>query len=275
MPELPEVETVLLSLRPVLCGAVIKEAEILFPPVVARPSAAEFGRAVRAKKITRLDRRGKYLVWELDGGLALVTHLGMTGRLLHAPAATPPGRHTRLVYHLEGRRQLLFDDQRKFGRVWLLPRQSLAELPGFCSLGPEPLSEGFSAGCLAPALKKRKAAVKAVLLDQKTVAGLGNIYADEALFLAGIAPWRPANCLNPGEVERLAGAIVRVLREGIEHRGTTIRDYADAGGNAGTHQHFLRVYGREGKNCPNCGAVIARKKIAGRSSYFCPGCQRG
>jgi len=275
LPELPEVETVLLTLRPKLLGAVIAKTEILFPQVIACPAAGQFELAVKSKRITHMERRGKYLVWEFDTGLALVTHLGMTGRLLYSPDGALPGRHTRLVYRFLGGGQLFFDDQRKFGRVWLLPKDSLAGLSGFCSLGPEPLSESFSAAYLALALKKRNTFVKAALLDQKTVAGLGNIYADEALFLAGIAPWRPASSLDQSEVERLVQAIARVLREGIEHRGTTIRDYADAFGSAGSHQHFLRVYGREGKNCLNCSAVIARKKIAGRSSYYCPACQRG
>ncbi len=275
MPELPEVETVLKSLWPKLYGAAIKETEIFCPQSIARPAPEEFKHAVKSKKIVNMERRGKYLVWELGGGLALVTHLGMTGRLLYTPGSTPLTKHTRLAFYFLGGGQLFFDDPRKFGRVWLLPRESLAGLAGFCSLGPEPLSESFSAAYLTSALKKRNAAVKAVLLDQKTVAGLGNIYTDEALFASGIAPWRPASSLSPEEVERLARAIVEVLREGIAHRGTTVRDYADACGAAGSYQHFLRVYGREGKNCPNCGTIIARKKIAGRSSCFCPACQRG
>jgi len=275
VPELPEVETIVITLRPKLAGAVITGAEIFFPKVIEYPTPEEFNCVIKSKEIIDIKRRGKYLLWELSGGLVLVLHLRMTGRLIYSPSAGPPTKHTRLILNFAGGSQLRFEDPRKFGRTWLLPQGSLKELATIWALGPEPLGNSFSAGYLAEALKNRSTMIKTLLLDQKIVAGLGNIYADEALHLAGIAPWRPAKSLDLGEVSHLVCAIREVLKEGIAHRGTTIRDYADSNGSSGNHQNFLRVYGREGQACTTCGSIIARKKIGGRSSYFCPTCQQG
>lgn len=281
MPELPEVETVRRDLLPLVQGRAIAAVE--FPPdprglrLLRRyPSAAAFARRLRGRRIIDLRRRGKYLLFVLDSGEVLIVHLGMSGRLfLSRPSDAPPA-HLRAVVRLRTGGALAYTDPRKFGEFYLFSpgRKETAVNPFL--LGPEPLAKEFLPASLRNALKGRSAPVKGVLLDQKAVAGLGNIYSDEALFRAGIHPLRPAARLKEGEVRSLHRAIRAVLSEAIRARGTTAEDggYRDGFDRAGSFQSRLRVYQRKGRPCPRCSAPIATARIAGRTSHFCPRCQK-
>ncbi len=262
MPELPEVETIARELKPFLEGKRIAKVEILKPELTVGISPE----VLEGKTINRVRRRGKYLILDLSDGSGLLFHLRLTGRLYLNPG---PEVNPGLLIHTEDRLTLSFHDPRKLGRAYWHPAPD--EFLGF--LGPEPLDEGFTPQELRQILSGRKAAVKAVLLDQRSLAGIGNIYADEALFLAGINPRRPASTLSPEEGERLYQAIQEVLVEGIERHGTTFSAYRDAFGRRGENQLSLRVFRRTGKPCPRCGTPIERIRVAGRSSHYCPKCQ--
>ena len=267
MPELPEVETIVNDLKPLVEGRSIAQVDLLFPRAVERPSPKAFIEAVEGKRIARLRRRGKYILLELDDGSVLAVHLRLTGRLLfNAPRDE---RHLKAVFYLDGGDRLVFADPRKLGRLYWAPKAE--DVVGH--LGPEPLDESFTPEVLAQRLNGRRCSIKGLLLDQRAIAGLGNIYTDEALFLAGIHPQRPASSLSWEEIERLHGAIQEVLRQGIERRGTTFSDYRDAFGRQGQNQASLNVFRRAGKPCPRCGTEIKRIRVAGRGTYFCPVCQ--
>lgn len=270
MPELPEVETIVRDLQRPLAGATIRGVDILSESAIAVPTAAEFAAKLPGRRIQGVDRRGKFIILRLEPGVLLV-HLRMTGRLLlatnGAEEADPP--HLRVALQLD-RGRLLFVDTRKFGRLYLA-----ADANAFLgSLGAEPLDPAFTPTALGDCLQGRRACVKSILLDQRVVAGIGNIYADEALFAAGISPARAAGTLSEAEVEALHSAIRSELQRGIHHRGTTFSDYRDAHGRRGGHREFLRVYGRAGQPCSQCGAEIQRSRLGGRSSHYCPRCQR-
>lgn len=273
MPELPEVETISQSLRESISGLAVERVEIFHPQVIAAPEPQNFCRLIAGQKILGICRRGKYLLLNLSGELVLVVHLRMTGQLLYTTPGEPLARHTHVIFFLSNGAQLRYTDTRRFGRLWLLPRNSLQDHTGLAGLGVEPLSAQFSPAYLKEALAGRRTRLKTLLLDQRLVAGLGNIYADEALHRAGLHPLRPAHTLTPEEVNALYTAIKEVLQEGIAARGTTVRNYLDGKGRTGTFQEKLRVYRRQGQPCPRCGKPIARLVLGGRSSYFCPGCQ--
>lgn len=269
LPELPEVETVVRGLREHLAGRTITGVEVFWPRSIAAPApdvlAAELpGRCVRA-----VDRRGKFIVLRLDRGDLLV-HLRMTGQLLVMPGGQAHSlRHVRVAMSL-GELRLLFNDSRKFGRIALVPNAA----EWLSGLGPEPFDPRLTADALHERLRGRRLAIKALLLDQRWLAGVGNIYADEALHAAHIAPQRPACALTHAEAEALLASLRSKLEEAIEHRGTTLSDYRDADGQSGQHQRALRVYGRAGEACSCCGCTIARVRLNGRSSYYCPHCQQ-
>ncbi len=268
MPELPEVETVVRGLRDRLCGRTITRVEIHWPRTIAAPSPEEFAAGLAGQRICDVERRGKFIVVRLERGDLLV-HLRMTGQLLWRPTGeTACCGHLRVALHLDGER-LLFNDARKFGRMYWVPEAS-AFLAG---LGPEPLDDSLTADALAARLRTRRVPIKALLLDQRFLAGVGNIYADETLHAARIAPQRPANTLALAEVRALHAALRSVLRCAIENRGTTLSDYRDVQGQQGQHQEALQAYGREGQPCPRCGCAIERTRLRGRSSYHCPRCQ--
>ncbi|MEW5761675.1 MAG: bifunctional DNA-formamidopyrimidine glycosylase/DNA-(apurinic or apyrimidinic site) lyase [Bacillota bacterium] len=273
MPELPEVETVVRNLQESLPGLSIVRVEVLLPKVVAFPDSAAFRTALPGKAFVDIRRRGKYIIAHLTGGAALVVHLRMSGQLVYQPDGGPLPKHTHIVWHLS-RGRLRFTDARQFGRVWLVPAAGLDLVPGLRDLGPEPLDGDFNPEALGRALAGRRRNIKAVLLDQTLVAGLGNIYTDEALHRARIHPGRPAGSLTAHETRALYRAIREVLTEGIAHRGTSVRDYVDGTGREGAFQNLLRVYGRENQPCPRCGAPVARTRIAGRGTYYCPKCQQ-
>jgi len=272
LPELPEVETIKRTLEIKLAGRTIREVVVLFPGIIGGPSPEEFAAGLADAPVLALRRRGKFLLVELAGGKTLVIHFRMTGRLVYHAVNTAPAEHTRVIFELTGGGQLHFVDTRKFGRLWLLADPST--LSSLARLGREPLEEEFTREFLRLGLRRRGTKIKSLLLDQTFIAGLGNIYADEALHLAGLHPEKPARDLSPGEVGRLHRAIRRVLEEGIEHHGTTLRDYLDGTGTKGRHQDYLRVHSRAGLPCPVCGTRIVRARVGGRSTHFCPCCQK-
>lgn len=273
MPELPEVETVRRTLTAKVTGQRITGVEVLSTRAVRPWAPEEFAAALTGETIVSVSRRGKYLEFHLSSGGLLLVHLRMTGRLLAVPGGYPRTKHTAVVLGFASGHELHFVDQRKFGVMELVSSDSEASL-GYRTLGPETLDADFTVSYLQEILTGRTGKIKALLLDQRLIAGLGNIYADEALFRAGIHPERTGGSLSDQELERLHRAICQVLEEGICHRGTTIRNYVDGEGIVGEFQHHLRVYGREGEPCVVCGTPICRLKVGGRSSYHCPQCQK-
>ncbi len=269
MPELPEVETIRRELAPLVVGRCLVTVQFYWPPVAALPPADAFAREVKGRCVRAVGRRGKYLFLELDGSRYFFVHLRMTGQLHREAYPFSPDPHTRAAIVLDDGYALRFRDQRKFGRFYLVddPERVVGDL------GPEPLDPSWTPQKLANVCRHRRASVKAVLLDQHAVAGLGNIYADEALFVAGIHPCRQAASLTEEEVARLHAAIRHVLTEAIRQGGTTMRSYVRPTGTTGTYQHHRRVYRRAGMPCPRCQTPIQRCRVQGRSTHFCPHCQ--
>ncbi|RJQ27319.1 MAG: bifunctional DNA-formamidopyrimidine glycosylase/DNA-(apurinic or apyrimidinic site) lyase [Peptococcaceae bacterium] len=274
MPELPEVETVKQTLQAKLVGLSFKGIRIFIPKVVQTPAAEQVEKMIAGAKILKIGRRGKHLLIHLDKELALVIHLRMTGKLLYCPAGEPLAKYTHVIFYLDNGDELRFADMRKFGRLWVVPRSALGELPVLKKLGMEPLEDSFTSEFLQKELPRRNTRIKPLLLDQGLIAGLGNIYTDEALHRAGLHPERPAKTITSREADRLHRAIRTVLQEGIKHKGTTISNFVDGNGRAGNYQELLKVYKRAGQPCCRCGKRIERKKVGGRSSYYCPCCQR-
>ncbi len=275
MPELPEVETIRRDLEGRILGRSITAVTIAPDsgkpvPVIKGTDEASFREGIVGARIDGVSRRGKYLALNLDTGAMLVVHLRMTGALLHRAAEAPPDRYLRAVLALDDGSELRFADLRKFGGLWLV--DDLEEVT--TGLGPEPLSEGFTEAALAAALAGRKAPVKSIILDQRRVAGIGNIYADEACFAAAIDPRRHGATLTDAEVARLHTAVRDVLLAGVESRGASFRDYIDASGGAGSMQAHVKVFRRTGKPCYVCATPIERTKLGGHSTHFCPTCQR-
>jgi len=273
MPELPEVQTVAAELDARLVGREIVGVETLWERTVGYPAPAEFVAALPGHRIERVGRRAKYVMIALSGGDLLVVHLRMTGRITIEPADTPRDPYTRLVLRLDGGDELRFADTRKFGRFYYVPAGEAMPLPSFAALGPEPLEADFTAALLATRIAARTGAIKAALLNQRLVAGLGNIYVDEALFRAGIHPRRTLQSLTPAEIERLHEAIVHVLRRAIGSGGTSFSDYRTTWGQLGSYQEELSVFRKTGAPCPRCGAPIERDVVAGRGTHYCPHCQ--
>src|SRR5918996_4653531 len=260
MPELPEVETIRQDLDARIAGRVI--SGISLAPDSGRPVSvlkgideASFRERVVGSRIESVERRGKYLMLRLDSGSMVVVHLRMTGALLHRPMNAPPERFLRIVLALDDGSELRFTDIRKFGGLWLVDDVADAIAT---ALGPEPLSEGFTEALLAETLAGRKAPVKSIILDQRHIAGIGNIYADEACFAAGIDPRRIGASLTPSDVKALHEAVRQVLLFGVESRGASFRDYQDADGKAGNMQMHVKVFRRTGKPCYTCGTAIER-----------------
>jgi formamidopyrimidine-DNA glycosylase len=267
MPELPEVETVRRRLSSCLPDLVVDQVTVNDPSVSLQSEAALRG-ALRGRRVVALRRRGKYLIVELDGVL-LVVHLRMTGRLVFAPE--PGARAPRFVARFAPGADLYFYDTRRFGRVWAV--EPAAEDEFFAALGPEPFSPRFSATYLRDSLRGRATPLKSFLLDQRRLAGVGNIYADEALFRAGLNPLRRAGTLAPGEAARLHDALLETLQAGIDHNGSSIDTFVGPEGDRGAFQEILNVYGRAGEPCRICGAAVRKVELGGRGTHFCPRCQ--
>lgn len=272
MPELPEVETVRRQLAPLVEGARVRAVEVLDARWSHPLAPEELAAALQGRRIVRLARRGKYLVWELREEVYLVQHLRMTGAVLAAPDPEPA--HVRVRIELERpRRSLVVVDPRRFGTGQLVLGAAALEAFFAARLGLEPLQEGFTAAHLRAQARGRSAPIKAFLLDQRRVAGVGNIYADEALHRAGIHPLRAAGSLTLAQHERLRAAVVDALLEGIDARGATIDDFRHVDGLEGSFQDRFRVHRRAGLPCPQCGEAVVKLTAAGRGTYVCERCQ--
>jgi len=287
VPELPEVETVCRQLEPELQGRKIEALEVLDARWCRPVSPRTLERAIAGTRIERLGRRGKYLLLALEGEHTLVMHLRMTGNLvlvegerrldpsegmrLYEGERSASERYMRARFRLDDGRQLWFTDPRRFGEAFLIEDAKLEER--FAKLGVEPLSDDFTPEALGEAAAGRTAPLKSFLLDQSRVAGVGNIYADEALFRARLHPLSPAGSMKPEHLGAIRDAVVAALEAGIERGGASIDDYRDGRGEKGAMQDEFLVHTREGEECPRCGGTIARIVVGGRSTYFCPGCQ--
>jgi len=274
MPELPEVETIRRILEPQLAGRMIESVEICNAQIIAHPDAGQFAQMLQGQTIRALSRRGKYLTLDLESGDRLSLHLRMTGQLLVMPAAEPREKHTHLILQLSDGNQLRYIDVRRFGRFWYLRQDEEDVFTARRRLGPEPDDPVLSAEYLRSKLGSRKKTVKEVLLDQEIIAGIGNIYSDEILFAAGIYPAARCSSLGGSDWERLAEEIPRVISWGIESNQMTAQEYLRGKGKEYRNTPYLRVYGRSGQPCKVCGSTLEKIKIGGRSSCFCPKCQR-
>ncbi len=272
MPELPEVETVRRDLSSAARNRTIDSLRVLDGRAIAGLSSAKLFRELKGRKFTDFRRRGKYLIADLDSGRSLVFHLKMTGGLQIQEYGDSLPRAARIIFGFSDGGRLVFSDQRRFGSVQLV--DDVKEVPALNRLGPEPLGRSFTAAELADRLKGRTAPIKPLLLDQTVVAGLGNIYACEALHRASIDPRRPASGLKAAEVKRLHRAIRRVLNQAIRARGSSVDTYRDGWGKNGWFQVQHRVYDRQGKRCRRCGCLVKRETLRGRGTYWCAGCQR-
>jgi formamidopyrimidine-DNA glycosylase len=275
VPELPEVETVRASLEPVLVGRRFERVEITDPRVTRPLDPDEVAVELQGEVVDAVERRGKYLIVRFRSGRVLLIHLRMTGSLLHRRNGTlQDDPYRRAVVNLDDGSDVTYRDVRRFG-TWLLlePGEDVPYLTE--RLGEEPLGKRFTTASLAARLHHRRAPIKAALLDQRSAAGLGNIYADEALWRARIHPLTPARDLTRPEIRRLTRSIRDALRAGIARQGTTLRDYRTPNGARGSMQDELRIYGREGEPCPRCGTAITKTRAGGRGTWFCPRCQPG
>ena len=271
MPELPEVETIVRDLARMVRGATIERVKVFKDDLIRGSTAAEFQRALRGRTIGAVARRAKNIVVDL-GEDRLVVNLGMTGNLLAVPEDAPLPDYLGVRFELDGGRRMLYRDVRRFGRLEVVAAAEWAKREA--RMGIEPLGDEFTPALLHELASASRVAVKTWLMDQKRVVGVGNIYASEALFRARIDPRKPARSLSRPRARRLRDAIQEVLREAIEFRGTTLLDYRDASGEQGAFARRLRVYDRAGEPCPNCGTPIRRIVQGGRSTFFCPRCQR-
>jgi formamidopyrimidine-DNA glycosylase len=279
MPELPEVETVRRGLIPRMVGHRIARLHQRRRDLRV-PLPAKFAQKVEGRTIEGIDRRAKYLLIRLDNGQTLIVHLGMSGRMtLHdarSAAEHPFGRHDHVVFELDDGWQVRFNDARRFGLMLLVPTEGVARHKAFKGLGPEPLEDGFDGAGLAARLKGRKTPIKAALLDQKTLVGVGNIYACEALFMSRISPRRSAHTVKGDRADKLVAAIKQVLLRSIDDGGSTLRDHVQPGGELGYFQTRFNVYDRLGAVCPtpHCGHLVKRLVQSGRSTFYCSHCQR-
>jgi len=272
MPELPEVETVRRRLEPVLTGRRLERVEISDPRLVRPYEPDEVAAELQGERVASVERRGKYLILRFETDRVLLIHLRMTGSLRHSSSGLADDRHRRALVRLDDGSDVAYRDVRRFG-TWLLLEPGELDAYLATRLGEEPLDAVFTAARLGQLLAKRRAPVKAALLDQRTLAGMGNIYVDEALWRARIHPLRPAESLRRDELRRLHRAVRSSLEQGIARQGSTLRDYALPDGGSGSMQHEFKVYGRGGEPCDRCGTPIAKIRVAGRGTWFCPACQ--
>lgn len=280
MPELPEVETVCRGLSPVIAGKVLARV-IQRRPDLRIPFPTDFVERLQGRRVASVSRRAKYIMVHLDSGDTLVIHLGMSGRINiaskgHYDPATGYGAHDHVAFYTDDGAQVLYHDPRRFGLMTIVGPDEMASHRLFRDIGPEPLGNGFNEETLVAALKGRKSPIKAALLDQTVVAGLGNIYVCEALYRAGVSPCRMAHMVTGGQADKLVGVIRDVLREAIASGGSTLRDYAQVDGELGYFQHRFTVYGREGEPCQTAGCTskILRLVQSNRSTFYCPVCQK-
>jgi len=276
MPELPEVETVVKGLRPIVEDKKITDVEIRVEDLIGYPedNIDKFKEELIGSSICAVDRRGKYIIFELDIDKNMIIHLRMTGKLLVSEVEKYRDKHTHVIFSLDDGQEIRFNNVRKFGRIYLIDPDHPEQAGGFAELGPEPLSEDLSLEKFKQLFENRRGIIKSLLMNQKFIAGIGNIYADEILFLSGIRPDRTADTLTDMEKEKIYFNMRDILTKGILYGGTTFSDYVNAFGQEGSFQVELRVYQKEGEECFKCGAPIERTKIGGRSTYYCPKCQK-
>lgn len=274
MPELPEIETIKSVIEPQIQGLTIENVLVNRPEVIAHPTADEFCEDVTGQKIFSMARRGKFLIINLCNKNKIILHLRMTGGLLVAPSDYQLEKHTHVIMQLSNGMELRFSDTRRFGRFWLIRNDEKDTYSGIEKLGLEPLSVQCNAEYLQSRLEKRKKAIKECLLDQSVIAGIGNIYSDEILYRARINPSAPANGLSIGQWERLAFEIADCLRYFIDKNSISQEDYLTTKGQDYRNTPFLQVYGHADEPCPNCGNTLCRTVIGGRSSVYCPACQK-
>lgn len=273
MPEMPEVEQVRKTLAPHIVGKKITSVEVYLDRLIKYPSKEEFCSRLTGRNIAEVGRKGKYLVLVTDDQQKLIVHLRMTGALLAQKQELEQPPYAKIKFTMTDGVNMWFTDIRTFGTLYLI-RDGEYFIEGYETLGPEPLSAGFTAEYLKPLAQKSRKAVKTFILDQKIIAGLGNIYADECLATAKINPQRSANLLSEDEVEALCEAVNKVIAQGIKNKGTTFRDYKDGEGNSGQNQNYLLVYGRGGKPCKYCGKPLSSVKVGGRGTTYCEDCQK-
>ena len=274
MPELPEVQTVVTGLNKMLRDKKVVNTHIYDEMVIGYPEKEDFISLSEGKKIKSLTRRGKYIIINFsDNKHKLVIHLRMSGKLLYKKRNDEKDKHTHVIFEFDDDTDLRFNNIRKFGRLYIITENELEEAGNLSNLGIEPLSDEFTLDLFKEMLASRKGMIKPLIMNQEFIAGVGNIYADEALFMANIRPDRKADTLSEQEIEDLYNAIRKILKKGIKMGGTSVSDYVNALGKSGKFQHELNVYKKEGKKCEYCGAEIEKKKISGRAARFCPECQ--
>ncbi|KRM92995.1 DNA-formamidopyrimidine glycosylase [Loigolactobacillus rennini] len=272
MPELPEVETVRQGLRNLMLHKTIATIQVRWDKII-KGDTAQFIAALKGQTFEEIDRRGKYLLFRLSHQLTIVSHLRMEGKYRVVPQDQPLTKHTHVIFNFTDGSALRYLDMRKFGRMMLIKTGNEAQVPGLNKLGPEPTAADFSVTDFTQQLQWHKKAIKPTLLDQTTVAGLGNIYADEVLWMSKINPLQPANTLSAAQIKELHDNIISELKRATKAKGTTIRSYTDAYGATGGFKMALSVYGREGTPCPRCGTTIKKIKVGQRGTHFCPQCQ--
>jgi formamidopyrimidine-DNA glycosylase len=274
MPEMPEVEIIRRGLSKNITGKRIMSVEVLLARLIKWPDAESFRALLTGAVIKKVGRRGKYLLLEMDNDCTLVVHLRMTGRLCYAAASGEKDAYARINFFLDDGAALVYGDTRTLGTLYVLKKDEAWRVSGLATLGPEPLSAEFTEEYLKGKLKKMRGKVKSFLLNQKYIGGLGNIYADESLFLAGILPTREGASLSGEEIAKLYKYINKVIDDGIKDGGTTFRDYRNSEGGKGSHQEKLFVYGRDREKCCRCGSIIEKTVVGGRGTHYCPVCQR-
>ncbi len=272
MPELPEIETVARHISPKLRGLEVRKAQLLYPRVLRDKGPNSLAK-LKGKRVIGVRRRGKMLLIDFEGEMSLLFHFKMTGQFLFSPWSEPVDKHTHFILRFkEEARELRFRDVRKFGFISILRSSDVFSLKELKNLGPEPLEISFSR--FIDLFRGRKAGLKSLLLKQSFIAGIGNIYSDEILFESKLHPLIRASSLDEDDLKRMFKAMKKILRKAIRSRGSSVRDFVDCEGEEGGYQNFLRVYGRESLPCVVCGEKIVRIRLSGRSSFFCPGCQK-
>ncbi|WP_196603119.1 DNA-formamidopyrimidine glycosylase [Pectinatus frisingensis] len=274
MPEMPEVESIRRTLNKNIRDKNIKSINILLPRLIKFPDPDIYKHRVTGNKINNLTRRGKYLIMHLDNGVMAIFHLRMTGRLCYVKKGTSEDKYKRIIFNLDNNDKLIYADTRTLGTLYAIKPEEINKISGLYTLGCEPLSKEFTLKYLREKLKNSHGKIKPFLLNQKNIAGLGNIYVDESLFLSGINPKQNCNTVSLNQIKLLHTAINKVIGDGIRDGGTTFRDYVNGDGNKGTHQNNLFVYGRDKMACQKCGTIIEKIKVGGRGSCYCPKCQK-
>jgi len=274
MPELPEVETIRQDMIKKVKGKKIENVEIKNEKNIRIISPEQFKEKLKGRVIEDIQRRGKFLIINLDSDDLLIFHLKLTGRLLFSPVGKKEPKYVRIVFTFTDKSRLFFADIRGFADVFLIPRSDVETIPAIKNMGPEPLSPDFNPDKLKQILGGKRGKIKPLLMDQSVIAGIGNIYSQEALYRAGIHPEREVSKLTEKEIEAIYRSLVDVLKEAIKYRGSSVDAYLDLNGKEGNYVPHLKIYGKEGQICPRCGSSIKKKRVGGRGTYFCSKCQK-